>query len=77
MDQANPGWTSSVGGSTVTVRSDVKMDTQEIVEAFRRLSAGRVDIVGNLVGGFNSRSALGEVQRIGGLNHACAGNPVF
>jgi putative addiction module component (TIGR02574 family) len=37
VHKKNPRWTSSFAGSTVTVRGDVKMDTQQIVEAFRRL----------------------------------------
>jgi putative addiction module component (TIGR02574 family) len=38
-----------VRGSTLTVRGDVKMDTQEIVEAFRRLPADeRVRLVEEL-----------------------------
>jgi putative addiction module component (TIGR02574 family) len=32
-----PRWTSALAGGTITIRGDVKMDTQQIVEAFRRL----------------------------------------
>ena len=33
------GWTSPASGSNLTVRGGLEMNTQQIVEAFRRLSA--------------------------------------
>lgn len=54
-------------GSTVTVRGDVGMDTQQIVEAFRRLPADeRVRLVGELwdeVAKELEREALSEAQQ--------------
>jgi putative addiction module component (TIGR02574 family) len=61
------GWTLPAGGSTVTVRGDVGMDTQQIVEAFRRLPTDeRVRLVEELwdeVARELEREPLSEAQQ--------------